>query len=68
MEFTHRNPGVKPEVLKVRYRPGVEAVTDVAPHRYVDKIPLNVDSISAPSVRLPSALNTITYNPIEVLP
>lgn len=67
-EFTHHNPGVKPDVLRVRYNPGVEAVTDLAPGSYVNRLPLNVDSISAPSVRLPSAQNTITYNPLEVLP
>lgn len=67
-EFIHHNPGVQPEVLKVRYNPGVEAVTNVAPQRYVEKLPLNVDSITAPSVRHISAQNTITYNPVEVLP
>jgi hypothetical protein len=67
-EFAFHNPGVTPEVLRVRYNPGVEAVTDVAPVGYVERLPLNVDSITAPSVRLPSTRNTITYNPLEVLP
>jgi hypothetical protein len=67
-EFAHHNPGVEPVVLRVRYNPGVEAVTEIAPVKYVERLPLNVDSISAPSVRLPGTQNTITYNPLEVLP
>lgn len=61
-EFAHHNPGVTPEVLTVRYRPGVEAVTDVAPRNYVTQHPLNVDSITAPSVRAPGTLNTNVIN------
>jgi RHS repeat-associated protein len=69
-EFAYRNPGVTPQVLRVRYQPGVEAITDVAPRGYVDHIPLNVDSITAPSVRLPSSQNTIIFDisTIEILP
>jgi RHS repeat-associated protein len=61
-EFTAHNPGKTPAVLKVKYSPGVEAVTDVAPVKYVDSIPLNVDSVTAPSVRLPSTTNTNVFN------
>lgn len=69
-EFSYHNPGVTPEVLKVRYQPGVNAVTDFAPRGYVNSLPLNVDSITAPSVRFPSSQNTIIFNPntIKVLP
>lgn len=61
-EFTHHNPGKTPAVLKVEYSPGVEAVTNVAPTKYVKDIPLNVDSVSAPSVRAPTTTNTNVFN------
>ncbi|MEW5960983.1 MAG: hypothetical protein AB1801_24925, partial [Chloroflexota bacterium] len=61
-EFAHHNPGKTPAVLKVEYSPGVEAVTDVAPIKYVEDIPLNVDSVSAPSVRNPTTTNTNVFN------
>ena len=61
-EFAHYNPGKNPAVLQVDYSPGVEAVTDVAPSKYIQDIPLNVDSVSAPSVRAPSTTNTNVLN------
>ncbi len=61
-EFTFHNPGKTPAVLKVKYSPGVEAVTDVTPNKYIKDIPLNVDSVSAPSVRAPKTENTNVFN------
>lgn len=62
-EFQHHNPGVQPEILRVEYTPGVEAVTDVAPRNYVDHLPLSgVDSVSAPSLRAPGTTNTNVLN------
>ena len=62
-EFAHHNPGVTPSVLKVEYNPGVNASTNVAPRNYVESFPFNnVDSISAPSVRLPGTMNTNVLN------
>jgi hypothetical protein len=62
-EFAHHNPGVTPSVLKVQYNPGINASTTVAPRNYVDRLPFNnVDSISAPSVRLPGTTNTNVLN------
>lgn len=62
-EFQHHNPGVTPSVLKVEYNPGINASTNVAPRNYVENFPFhNVDSISAPSVRLPSTTNTNVLN------
>ena len=62
-EFAHHNPGVTPSVLKVQYNPGINASTTVAPRNYVDRLPFNnVDSISAPSVRLPGMTNTNVLN------
>jgi len=68
-EFQYHHPAVVPEIITVRYRPGIRAVTDVTPRHYVDRLPLNVDSITAPSLRLPGTKNTIIYdlNSIEVL-
>ncbi len=62
-EFAHHNPGVTPSVLKVQYNPGINASTTVAPRNYVDRLPFNnVNSISAPSVRLPGTTNTNVLN------
>ena len=62
-EFQHHNPGATPTVLKVEYSPGVNASTSVAPRNYVDNLPFNnVDSISAPSVRLAGTTNTNVMN------
>lgn len=62
-EFQHYNPGVTPSVLKVEYNPGINASTNVAPRNYLETFPFNnVDSISAPSVRLPSTTNTNILN------
>ncbi len=62
-EFAHHNPGVTPSVLKVQYHPGINASTSVAPRNYVERLPFhNVDSISAPSVRLPGTTNTNVLN------
>ncbi|NJM37870.1 MAG: hypothetical protein HC845_08460 [Akkermansiaceae bacterium] len=62
-EFAHHNPGVTPSVLKVQYNPGINASTSVAPRNYVERLPFhNVDSISAPSVRLPGTTNTNVLN------
>ena len=71
-EFAHHNPGVTPKVLKVDYNPGTNASASVAPRNYVDQLPLNVDSISAPSVRAPGTINTNVLNgsarATEILP
>ena len=62
-EFNAHFPGVTPSVLKVEYNPGINAATNVAPRNYVDNLPFyNVDSISAPSVRLPGTTNTNVLN------
>jgi hypothetical protein len=61
-EFSHHNPGATPDVLTVRYNPGVEAVTKVAPRNYVMEHPLNVESITSPSVRAPGTFNTNILN------
>jgi hypothetical protein len=67
-EFMHHNPGKKPAVLQVEYSPGVEAVTDIAPQHYTKEIPLNVDSVTAPSVRAPTTKNTNVFNnSVEVI-
>lgn len=71
-EFAHHNPGVTPKVLKVDYNPGTNASASVAPRNYVDQLPLNVDSVSAPSVRAPGTINTNVLNgsarATEILP
>ncbi|WP_232279912.1 RHS repeat-associated core domain-containing protein [Shewanella denitrificans] len=71
-EFAHHNPGVTPKVLKVNYNPGTNANAVVAPQNYVDQLPLNVNSISAPSVRAPGTINTNVLNgsarATEILP
>jgi len=62
-EFQHHNPGVTPAVLKVDYDAGINASTALAPRNYVDNLPFSsVDSISAPSVRLPGTTNTNVIN------
>jgi len=62
-EFQHHNPGVSPTVLKVEYNQGINASTSVTPRNYVENFPFhNVDSISAPSVRLPGTTNTNVLN------
>ena len=62
-EFQHHNPGVTPTVLRVDYDAGINASTNLAPRNYVDNLPFsNVDSISAPSVRLPGTTNTNVLN------
>jgi len=62
-EFAHHNPGITPSVLRVQYKPGINASTSVAPRNYVERLPFsNVDSISAPSVRLPGTTNTNVLN------
>ena len=70
-EFSFHNPGVKASVLKVEYKKGVDATTSVAPTKYVNTHPLNVDSITAPSLRSPGTLNTNilngTANPVRVI-
>jgi len=71
-EFVHHNPGIIPTVLKVEYRPGTNASASVAPRKYVDQFPLNVESISAPSIRAPGTTNTNVLNgsvrATEILP
>ena len=63
VEFQHHNPGVTPSVLRVEYNAGINASTNVAPRNYVDRFPFsNINSISAPSVRLPSTINTNVLN------
>lgn len=61
-EFTHHNPGVEPVVLRVEYNAGTNASAAVPPRTYVNELPLNVDSISAPSVRAPGTTNTNILN------
>ena len=61
-EFAHHNPGVTPKVLKVEYNPGTNASASVIPRNSVDQHPLNVDSISAPSIRAPGTVNTNVLN------
>ncbi|MBS3955315.1 MAG: RHS repeat protein [Methylomicrobium sp.] len=61
-EFAHHNPGVKPAVLQVEYNAGVNANASVPPNNYVSQLPLNVDSISAPSLRAPGTVNTNIIN------
>lgn len=61
-EFAHHNPGIKPSVLEVQYSAGKNARAGVAPRSYVTEHPLNVDSISAPSVRAPGTTNTNILN------
>jgi RHS repeat-associated protein len=71
-EFAHHNPGVTPKVLKVEYNPGTNASASVIPGQYVNQHPLNVDSISAPSIRAPGTVNTNVLNgsarATEILP
>lgn len=61
-EFAVQNPGIKPRVLTVQYSAGENASAGVAPRNYVTEHPLNVDSISAPSVRAPGTINTNVLN------
>jgi hypothetical protein len=61
-EFGFHNPGITPTVLQVEYSQGVNASTLVSPVNYVETLPLNVDSITAPSLRLPSSFNTNVLN------
>jgi RHS repeat-associated protein len=71
-EFQFHNPGITPKILKVNYSPGVNAVASVAPGSYVSRLPLNVNSISAPSLRAPGTINTNVLNgsvrPIGIMP
>lgn len=62
-EFSHHNPGVRPSVLNVEYNLGTNASTNLPPRNYVENFPFyNVDSISAPSIRLPGTTNTNVLN------
>jgi hypothetical protein len=62
-EFAHYNPSLNPTTLRVQYQAGVNASTAVAPVGRRMNIPLNnIDSISAPSVRLPGTTNTHVLN------
>ncbi|MBL7249130.1 hypothetical protein [Alloalcanivorax marinus] len=62
-EFQYHNPGGSPEILKVEYDAGVNAFTNVPPKGYVENFPFyDVDSVSAPSVRLPDTINTSVLN------
>jgi hypothetical protein len=61
-EFAHHNPGVKPAIIEVEYEPGVNATATVPPRTYVTEHPLDVESISAPSLRAPGTLNTNILN------
>lgn len=62
-EFQHHNPGVTPGILKVEYDAGINASSVVPPKGYVENFPFyNVDSVSAPSVRLPGTTNTNVLN------
>lgn len=61
-EFKFRNPDVEPSVIRVEYNPGVNASASVPPRNYVMEHPLNVDSISAPSLRMPNTINTNILN------
>lgn len=62
-EFQYHNPGVTPAVLKVQYDPGINASATIAPRNYVETLPLyNVDSISAPSLRMPGTININVLN------
>lgn len=70
-EFKAARPTTEYTVLKVQYNPGINATTDIAPRFPVMEHPLNVDSISAPSIRMPGTINTNIFNgsvePIEVI-
>ena len=59
---TGNNANITPKVIKVEYNKGVNAETNVPPIHYVDHHPLDVDTISAPSVRLPNSTNTNILN------
>ena len=61
-EFQYHNPGIKPSVIKVKYKPGTNAYAKTPPKNYVDTHPLNVDSISSPSVRMKGTNNTNILN------
>lgn len=62
-EFQYHNPGVTPSIFRVSYNPGRVATTNTAPRNYVERLPFfNVNSISAPSVRLPGSINTNILN------
>jgi hypothetical protein len=61
-EFQYHNPGVEPSVLGVQYDLGVNASAGVPPVNYVTELPLNVDTISAPSIRVPGTTNTNILN------
>jgi hypothetical protein len=61
-EFGHHNPDVTPVLLKVEYIPGRNAMASSAPRNYVASHPLDVDSISAPSLRAPGTVNTNVLN------
>jgi hypothetical protein len=57
-----RSPDAPVSVLAVKYKPGTEAVTDVAPVGHRDSFPFSADSITAPSVQNPATTNTIILN------
>jgi hypothetical protein len=61
-EFSFHNPGVKPAILEVEYDAGVNASASVPPRLYVKEHPLDLDSITAPSLRAPGTQNTNILN------
>ncbi|GEM_PF-3467919 len=61
-EFAHHNPGVTPTILKVKYELGINGSSSVAPRGYVSSHPLDVNSLSAPSLRAPGTINTNVLN------
>lgn len=58
----HNGSSANPSIIKVEYNPGVNAEASIPPRNYVDSHPLNVDSISAPSIRKPGTTNTNILN------
>jgi len=71
-EFAYHSPGVTPSVIRVEYNQGVNASAVIPPRNYVGQHPLNVESISAPSIRAPGTVNTNILNgsatPVGILP
>lgn len=61
-EARHSNPLLQPSVLRVEYIQGRNAAAAIPPRNYVMQHPLNVDTISAPSVRAPGTINTNILN------
>lgn len=70
-KFNYHNPGATPAVIQVDYTKGTNAAAKTAPQNYVKEIPVNADTISAPSLRAPGTTNTNVVNgsatPVKII-